>query len=56
MDAGKVDEAEEILDVIFPPGDETSEVVHPGKKPLHFPPVSISARTAAVLCSASASA
>jgi hypothetical protein len=35
--AGKVDEAEEILDVIFPSGDKAAEVVQPCKEPLDFP-------------------
>jgi len=29
--AGEVDEAEEVLDVVFPSGNESAEVVHPGK-------------------------
>src|ERR1035438_5724603 len=47
--AGKVDEAEEVLDVIFPSSDEAAEVVHPGKEPLHFPAFSIAAQLAAIL-------
>ena len=31
MKAGKLDEAEEVLDVVFPSGDEAAEVVHPDK-------------------------
>jgi hypothetical protein len=53
--AGKVDEAEEVLDVVFPSGDEAAEVVHPGKEPLHFPAFSITAQLAAILSSALAS-
>jgi hypothetical protein len=30
----EVDESEEVLDVAFPSGDESAEVVHPGKEPL----------------------
>ena len=51
--AGKVDEAEEVLDVVFPSGDEAAEVVHPGKESLHLPAFSIAAELAAILCSAS---
>ena len=54
--AGKVDEAEEVLDVVFPSSDEAAEVVHPGKEPLHFPAFSIAAQFAAILSSAFASA
>ena len=49
MKAGKVDEAEEVLDVVFPSSDESAEVVHPGKQPLHFPAFSIAAQFAAIL-------
>lgn len=35
--AGEVDEAEEVLDMVFPSSDESAEVVHPGKQSLHFP-------------------
>jgi len=51
-----VDEAEEVLDVVFPSGDEAAEVVHPGKETLHFPAFSIAAQLAAILSSAFASA
>ena len=56
MEAGKLDEAEEVLDVVFPSGDEAAEVVHPGKESLHLPAFSIAAELAAILCSASPSA
>lgn len=56
MKAGKVDEAEEVLDVVFPSGDEAAEVMHPGKESLHFPAFSITAQFAAILSSAFASA
>jgi hypothetical protein len=32
--AGEVDEAEEVLDVVFPSGDESAEAVHPGEESL----------------------
>ena len=50
-----MDEAEEILDVIFPSGNEAAEIVHPCKEPLYFPAFSISAQPAAILSSAFAS-
>jgi len=36
VEAGKVDEAEEILDVIFPSGDKAAEVAQPCKEALDF--------------------
>jgi hypothetical protein len=56
VEAGKVDEAEEVLDVVFPSSDAAAEVVHPGEEPLHFPAFSITAQLAAILSSAFASA
>ena len=47
---------EEVFDVVFPSSDESAEVVHPGKEPLHFPAFSITAQLAAILSSAFASA
>jgi hypothetical protein len=41
--AGEMDEAEEVLDVVFPSSNEAAEVVHPCKEPLHFPALSIAA-------------
>jgi hypothetical protein len=32
-----VEDAEEILDVVFPSGHEAAEAVHPREEPLHFP-------------------
>ena len=49
MDAGEVDEPEEVFDVVFPPGDESSEVVHPGKEPLDLPSFLVAAELAPVL-------
>ena len=46
--AGQADEAEEILDVVFPSSDETAEVVHPGREAFHFPAFSIAAEFAAI--------
>jgi hypothetical protein len=53
VETGRLDEAEEVLDVVFPSGDEAAEVVHPGKESLHLPAFSIAAELAAILCSAS---
>jgi hypothetical protein len=37
VQTGEVDEAEKVLDVVFPSGDKSAEVVHPRKEPLHSP-------------------
>jgi len=47
-----VDEAEEILDVIFPSGDKAAEVVQPCKEPLDFPAPAVAAQFAAILTTA----
>lgn len=44
-----MDEAEEVLDVVFPAGDESAEVVHPGKEPLDLPSSLVAPQWAAVL-------
>src|ERR1035437_7644993 len=49
VEAGEVDEAEEVLDVIFPSGNESAEVVHPGEEPLHFPSSLVAPQLASVL-------
>jgi hypothetical protein len=54
--AGQVDEAEKVLDVVFPSSDESAEVVQPSKEPLHFPAFPITAQLAAILSSAFTSA
>lgn len=54
MKARQMDEAEEILDVVFPSGNEAAEVVHPGEQPFHFPPPSVAAQLSRVLSFASA--
>src|SRR6202034_436152 len=51
--AGKVDEAKEVLDVIFPSSDEAAEVVHPREEPFDLPPLSVAAQLAPILTSAS---
>ena len=49
VDAGEVDEAEEVFDVVFPSSDEAAEGVHPGKEPLHLPSSSVAAQFSTVL-------
>lgn len=56
MKAGEADETEEVLDVVFPSGNEAAEVMHPGKETLHFPALSIAAQFNAILSSAFVSA
>jgi hypothetical protein len=46
-----VDKAEKVLDVVFPSGDKSSEVLHPGKEPLDLPSSAITARLASILSS-----
>jgi len=53
VQAGKLNEAEEIFDVIFPASDEATEGMHPGKEPFDLPSSSISTQWAAVLSLAS---
>ena len=49
MDAGELDEAEEVLDMELPACDESAEVVHPGEEPFHFPAFSIASQLPSVL-------
>jgi len=49
LQAGEVDEAEEVLDVVFPAGNEAAEVVHPGEEPLHLPSSLVASQWASVL-------
>jgi hypothetical protein len=49
----EVDEAEEVLDVVFPSGDESAEVVHPREEPLHFPAPAVTAQLTGILTPAS---
>lgn len=52
VQACEVDEAEEVLDVVLPLGDESPEVMHPGKEPLDVPSPAIAAGLASILSSA----
>jgi hypothetical protein len=56
MQACEMDESEEVFDVVFPSCNESSEVVHPGKEPLHFPSFAIAAQLSAILGSVFSSA
>ena len=47
--AGKLCEAEEVLNIVFPSSDESSEVVHPCKEPFDFPASSVAAQLPSVL-------
>jgi hypothetical protein len=49
LEAGQVHEAQEVLDVVFPAGDETTEVVHPGKQPFDFPAAAIAAQRSSIV-------
>ena len=51
-----MDESEEVFDVIFPPSDEPSEVVHPGEEPFDLPALFVTAKLAPVLGFASVAA
>ena len=42
-------EAEEVFDVVFPSGDESAKVVHPGEEPLHLPSSLVASQWASVL-------
>jgi hypothetical protein len=44
-----MNEAEEVLDVLFPSGNESAEVVHPCEEPFHFPSPAISPELASIL-------
>ena len=54
VEAGEMDKAEEILDVVLPSGNEAAEVVHPGEEPFHLPAPAIAAQLPSVLAFASA--
>lgn len=51
-----MDKPEEIIDVIFPTGDQSAEVVHPREQSLDFPASPVTAELATVLTLASAPA
>jgi len=47
--AGELHEAEEVLNVVLPARDQAAEVMHPCKKPLHFPAPAVAPQLATVL-------
>ncbi len=53
-EAGEMDEAEEVFDVVFPSGDEAAVVLHPGKDAFDLPSAPIVAERSAVKASGSA--
>jgi hypothetical protein len=56
VDAGELDESEEVFDVVFPSRDEPSEVVHPGEESFDLPALLVAAELASVLRFASVAA
>lgn len=48
-EAGELDEAEEVFDMVFPSRDESAVVLHPGKEPFDFPSAAVAAQEAAIL-------
>lgn len=50
--AAEVEESSEVFRMVFPPDDEASEVVEPGKKALDLPSSFVSAQRSAVLSAA----
>lgn len=56
IEAGEMEEAEKVFGVVFPSGDESAEVMHPGEEPLHFPATAIAAQFASILGRAFAAA
>jgi hypothetical protein len=49
VEAGEVNESEEVLDVVLPSGDEAAEGEHPGEEPLHLPASAIASQLASIL-------
>ena len=47
-----MDESEEVFYAVFPPGDGTAEVVHPGEEALNLPAFLVAAQLASVLLNA----
>jgi hypothetical protein len=50
LQTGEMYEAEEVLDVVFPSGDEAAEVVHPGEEPLDLPSSPVAVQLTPILC------
>jgi hypothetical protein len=49
LQAGEVDEAEEVFDAVFQSSHESAKVVHPREEPLYFPTSLIAAQFTGVL-------
>src|SRR5271163_226829 len=47
--AGQLNEAEEVFDMVLPSGDKAAEVMHPGKQPFHLPSSAIAAQGTSIL-------
>ena len=47
--ACKLDESEEILDVVFPSSDEAAVVLHPGEEALYLPAAAVAAQRPSIL-------
>jgi hypothetical protein len=47
--AAELHEAKEVLDVVFPSGDEAAEAVHPGEEPLYFPASAVATQFPSIL-------
>jgi hypothetical protein len=54
VETGQIDEADEVLDVVFPSGDKAAKVVHPGEEPLCLPASAIASELASIQTFASA--
>jgi hypothetical protein len=50
--AAEVEESSEVFSMIFPPDDETSEVVEPGEESLDLPTSFVSTERSSILCAA----
>jgi hypothetical protein len=49
VQAGEVDKAEEVFDVVFPSSDGSAEIVHPREEPRRFPASRVAAQFTGVL-------
>jgi len=47
--AGELDEAKEVLDVVLPAGNQASKVVHPGEEPFHSPTSLVAPQLSSIL-------
>ena len=47
--ACELDEAEEVVDAIFPSCDQPAVVLHPGKEPFDFPAAAVAAQWPSIL-------